>query len=159
MTTQFRPQVPRGRVYVRTDDDMVITTVRPGHWTLLARRGLDLLKTYARNGVGLIGLYYVRGAMSAPRHISRIEAAERFSVSTYTIARLCDEGELADLLVRGQVRITIASLEQYEERQLESRKRDLVRRRIDPSIGTSRKRLPIPALDTARARKAASRDA
>lgn len=92
--------------------------------------------------------------MSAPRHISRVEAAERFDVSTYTVARLCDEGELDDLLVRGQVRVTIASLERYENQQLESRRRDRRRRGLDPSADSVRERLPIPALAAARARKA-----
>jgi len=80
--------------------------------------------------------------MSAQRHISKAEAAKRFDVSTYTVARLCDEGELEDLLVRGQVRVTIASLEQYEERQLEARQRDRLRRGLDPPRRRGRAQLP-----------------
>lgn len=81
--------------------------------------------------------------MPAPRHISPAKAAERFDVSTYTVARLCDEGELVDLLVRGQVRVTIDSIEQYEKRQIESRKRDRRRLSVDPSAGRGRRRRPI----------------
>jgi excisionase family DNA binding protein len=49
------------------------------------------------------------------------EVAELLAVSARTARRLADEGELISLIVRGSLRITWASVEDYQVRQALSR--------------------------------------
>jgi hypothetical protein len=55
--------------------------------------------------------------MATSKYLTKRETALRFDVSTRTIDRLRAEGELEWMPVRGCVRITVASIEAYEQRQ------------------------------------------
>ena len=86
--------------------------------------------------------------------ISKAEAAQRLGCSEKTIDRLRHKGELVAMKSshqkQGHVKITLASLEAYEERQLEAAE-------PAPAWDDIEKRFPIPELDQARAASAARR--
>ena len=88
--------------------------------------------------------------------ISKAEAAERLGCSEKTIDRLRHKGELVAVKSshqkQGHVKITLASLEAYEQRQFESAE-------PRPAWDDIEKRFPIPELDQARKASAARREA
>jgi excisionase family DNA binding protein len=86
--------------------------------------------------------------------ISKAEAAERLGCSEKTIDRLRHKGELGAVKSshqkQGHVKITLASLEAFEQRQLEADQ-------PGPAWDDIERRFPIPELDQARAASAARR--
>ena len=82
------------------------------------------------------------------KYLSKQKAARRLDCSTKTIDRLRGKGDLDWIKVGSGVRIAIASLEAYEQRQQGGDKR---------AAAPAPKRPPIPALDALKAAKAAAR--
>lgn len=86
--------------------------------------------------------------------LSKAEAAERLGCSAKTIDRLRDRRELVAVKSshqkQGHVKITLASLQAYEQRQLEAAE-------PAPAWDDIEQRFPIPELDQARAASAARR--
>ena len=82
--------------------------------------------------------------MSTAKYLTKAQAARQFGVSTRTIDRLRRDGELVWMRTRGgHVRIEAAAVDAYEARQ----------------TAAATRRATIPALDEARAEKAAARAA
>jgi excisionase family DNA binding protein len=58
-----------------------------------------------------------------PNELSRREAALYLGVSLRTLDRLREDGEIESFGVRGCVRVVVASIDAYKERQREAAKR------------------------------------
>ena len=86
--------------------------------------------------------------MADQTYLSKQKAARRLDVSEKTIDRLRSCGKLDWFPVGSLVRISLASLQAYVQRQQGCQHQHPVRRG---------ERLPIPALDAIRAAKAAAR--
>jgi hypothetical protein len=82
------------------------------------------------------------------KYLSKQKAARRLDVCDKTIDRLRAKGDLDWIKVGTCVRILMASLEAYEQREQGGR---------EQPERSKRKRPPIPALDALKAAKAAAR--
>ena len=100
---------------------------------------------------------YVRQVTSeiTSSELSRRETAACLGVSLKTVDRLRDAGEIDWFGIGAAVRVELASIDAYKERQREARRR---KQRGTSGLAQSKfeLELKIPALDEARAQRAAA---
>jgi excisionase family DNA binding protein len=99
--------------------------------------------------------HYVRRVTQTiqPNELSRHEAALYLGVSLRTLDRLREDGEIESFLVRGCVRVVVAAIDAYKERQREAARRE--RMRAGRPMAKSDFEIEIPFLAERRRQRAA----